>query len=168
VDKQRRALLVVFGLSLCRRCLPLTFNVRPHMHRVEICGDRPDFRVVIDLLYGFGRNVDTDGDSVPVHSRVWQHLYIRDRESSDPSVEVAFDEEGPASLEVESKSTQLEELTALYLYLFCGRALYANGEKLTSEDIEALEKRYATQLHRAEVSIWHTSSNDNPYPNRVA
>lgn len=54
------------------------------MYTVTIVRDRPDFRCFLDLLYGTGRDVDTDGDSFPVSSRSWTYFYVKDRESEDP------------------------------------------------------------------------------------
>jgi hypothetical protein len=39
-----------------------------------------------------GRNVDTEGDSVPVSSRDWTSLYIADRETDNFFVEIEADE----------------------------------------------------------------------------
>lgn len=74
------------------------------MYRVSINGNRPDFRVFIDLLYGVNRNVDTDGDSVAVNSRVWSYLYIADRESDDPPLDISALTDETQIFIVESKS----------------------------------------------------------------
>lgn len=44
------------------------------MFTVTVRKPRPDFRVFIDLLFGPGWNVDTDGDADPVWSRDWREL----------------------------------------------------------------------------------------------
>lgn len=58
------------------------------MFTLTVRKPRPDFRVFIDLLFGPGRNVDTDGDADPVWSRDWRELSITDRESDAPTVEI--------------------------------------------------------------------------------
>ena len=58
------------------------------MFIVKVNQSRPDFRVFIDLLYGYGHNVDTDGDSFRPESREWKYLYIKDRESDEPPVSI--------------------------------------------------------------------------------
>lgn len=135
------------------------------MHRVKINKHRPDFRVFIDLLYGNDRSVDTEGDSVPVNSRTWTYLYISDRESGDPSIELGASEHAPEVFEVVSESSQLEELTALYLYLSCGSSIASGERVLTETEVGRLRNVYASQLQRADKSIWHRSSNETPYPN---
>jgi hypothetical protein len=137
------------------------------MHQVLIERDRPDFRVFIDLLYDYGRNVDTEGNSYPVNSRTWSSLYVKDRESSDPAVEVGPCSSNPSLLEVTSESHELEELVALYLLISSGTSLFANGLELVGTEIDRLKATHQAALLRAEQSIWHTSSNETPYPNRA-
>lgn len=84
------------------------------MHTVNIVRNRPDFRCFIDLLYGRDRNVDTDGNSYPVNSRLWTRLYIRDRESNAPCVEISATKTDPAIFSITSDSPELEELAAVY------------------------------------------------------
>ncbi|HWX02769.1 hypothetical protein [Collimonas sp.] len=134
------------------------------MHHITINGNRPDFRVFLDLLYGMDRNVDTDGDSFPVNSRTWSYLYIADRESDDPSVEIAALIEQPKIFSVESKSERLEELAALYLFMYCGAMISNSSVTLSSEQIDALKAKYSVELSRAAVARWHSSSNEDPYP----
>jgi len=135
------------------------------MHLVEIEKERPDFRVFIDLLYGHDRNVDTDGNSIPVHSRIWTELYISDRESNDPSVEISLSVDQPKVFVVESESDRLEELAALYLFLTSGTSISNSSTRLSAEQILELQRRYAPDLARAANSIWHKSSHGVPYPN---
>ena len=135
------------------------------MHQVLIERDRPDYRVFIELLYGFGRNVDTEGNSNPVNSRTWNRLYIKDRESTDPSVEVSPCDSNPALLEITSASDKLEELVALYLLISSGTSLLANGLALSRTEIDQLSATHQEALIRAEQSIWHKSSDELPYPN---
>src|SRR5262245_33520654 len=135
------------------------------MHRVTINRDRPDFRVFIDLLYGAGRNVDTDGDSIPVNSRTWTCLYIADRESDDPEVVIGPVEEGSNEFEVNSESPRLEELSALYLFLYCGSGILSSSGALGAERIRSLKEKYASDLERAQLAIWHKSTDEKPYPN---
>ena len=135
------------------------------MHTVVVSGHRPDFRVFIDLLYGPGRNVDTEGDSLPVNSRNWTCLYIADRETDDPAVEIAAAEDEPVRFTVSSESPALEQLAALYLFLYCGSAI-ANAEGILSdEDVRALQEKHSDALARASTSVWHESTDAKPYPN---
>ena len=137
------------------------------MHTIAVSRDRPDFRVFIDLLYGADRNVDTDGNSYPVNSRIWTHLYIADRESNDPSVEIFAIQEQPLLFSVESSSQRLEELAALYLYMTCGTSIAKSSHSLSSDIISRLQDKYCTELQRAKNAVWHRSSNDSPYPQRA-
>jgi hypothetical protein len=132
------------------------------MHIVEIDRERPDFRVFIDLLYGENRNVDTEGDSDPVYSRSWTYLYIADRESDDPSIEIFVRNGQPSSFAVESESGRLEELAALYLFLTSGKSISDVTSK--SIDVSELRTKYSLELHRAANAVWHKSSSDLPYP----
>lgn len=67
--------------------------------------------------------------------------------------------------EVESVSSRLEELAALYLFLCSGSAIFAPKGALDDTERMALQKIYAAELQRATRALWHHSSNDNPYPN---
>ena len=135
------------------------------MIRVQISGERPDFRVFIDLLYSDGRNVDTDGDSNLVWSRVWTDLYIKDRESSDPFVEISASSENPNLFEVISESERLEELASIYLFDYCGVSIEKDDKKFDAVEIDRLKDKYSDEINRANESIWHKSSENNPYPN---
>lgn len=134
------------------------------MHYVNIISDRPDFRAFIDLLYGHGRNVDTDGDADSVSSREWTWLYLKDRQSADPAVTISADKQNPATFQVQSASPRLEELTALYLFRHCGRSLRTDEQPLHDAEVEELERRYGAELQRASSSIWHQSTLNNPFP----
>ncbi|WNO10070.1 hypothetical protein [Teredinibacter sp. KSP-S5-2] len=96
------------------------------MFTVIVKKPRPDFRVFIDLLFGEGRSVDSEGDANSVHSRDWRDLYLKDRESDDPKVELYSEAVSPLYFEVESESQRLEELAALYLYLYCGDSIQSD------------------------------------------
>lgn len=135
------------------------------MYLVEINQNRPDFRAFIDLLYGAGRNVDTDGDANPVYSRTWTYLYIADRERDDPAVDIYELEEQPGVYAVESESERLMQLSALYLFMTCGSSLVHRSCALTADAISVLKARYSLELSRAEAAVWHGSSADLPYPN---
>lgn len=135
------------------------------MHTVKVDRDRPDFRAFIDLLYRPNRNVDTDGDSNPVSSRKWSFLYVADRESDDPSVDIHASEADTAEFVVESGSSALEELAALYLFLTCGESIRSSEQAIGQAVVDALRDKYRTELCRANDSIWHQSSAASPYPN---
>lgn len=135
------------------------------MHLVRIDRERPDFRVFIDLLFGPGWNVDTDGNSHPVNSRTWTSLYIADRKRKEPPVTIEASENDANLFEVESVSTRLEELAALYLFLCSGSAIFAPMGALDDTQRMALQASYAAELQRATRALWHQSSDSNPYPN---
>lgn len=134
------------------------------MYTVVVVADRPDFRCFLDLLFGPGRNVDTEGDSYPVNSRSWTLLHMKDRESDAPSVEIYASEVDESRFKVQSESSRLEELAALYLYLTCGETISNSDQALDKAVIESLCKRYDAELGRARDSIWHRSTDDLPYP----
>ncbi|MCQ3827835.1 hypothetical protein HXX02_00095 [Microbulbifer elongatus] len=135
------------------------------MIKVTVDKDRPDFRVFIDLLYGPDRNVDTDGDSIPIYSRDWEYLSIEDRETESVPVEIFSEGRYPLVFEVMSESRELEEISALYLYLYCGCHIEIESTSATEGLIQSLKIKYAIELERARNSIWHSSSESNPYPN---
>ena len=134
-------------------------------YQVQVAKNRPDFRVFIDLLYGFEHNVDTDGDSMPVNSREWTFLYIKDRMSQESSVWITGEKSIPAIFEIKSESRRLEELSALYLFEYCGSQMEHDGEVIQVDSIPGLREQYQTELSRAYHSIWHHSNDKNPYPN---
>ena len=126
---------------------------------------RPDFRVIVDLVHGPGRNVDTEGDAKEVWSRDWCELYIRDRESAEPRVEIHAAPEPPLKFGVVSADAELAELAALYLYVYCGVVIERDNQALSAEETSRLKNKYTDALARAANSIWHQSSIDNPFPN---
>jgi hypothetical protein len=138
------------------------------MYSISICGDRPDFRVFIDLLHGAGSNVDTDGNSFPVNSRRWTQLYIADRSGDRIPVVIEAVDDQPNLFSVVSKSERLGELAATYLYLYCGDGMATSAGPLSATQIDALRDKFAEQLARAAAWIWHQSSDANPYPNLVS
>ena len=135
------------------------------MHRVRVVGNRPDFRVFIGLLYSDLHNVNTDGDSFSVESRDWTNLYVKDRESDDPSVEIIEELTGPY-FEVSSDSERLETIVALYLMEYCGDSIERNSLELPESAIGELRTKYEKELERGRTSVWHQSSPDVPYPNK--
>lgn len=135
------------------------------MHFVKIDRQRPDFRVFIDLLSGPEGKVDTEGNSHPVYSRTWTSLYIADRTRKELPVTIEARENDPNLFEVESESTRLEELAALYLYLCSGSALFSPEGAVDETQRMALQARYSAELQRAAQAPWHQSSESNPYPN---
>jgi hypothetical protein len=138
------------------------------MHLVKIDRERPDFRVFIDLLFGPEWNVDTEGNSHPVNSRTWTSLYIADRTRKEPPVTIEASEDDPGLFQVESASTRLEELAALYLFLYSGSAIAAPEGALDDAQRVALQASYSAELQRAARALWHQSSDSNPYPNLTA
>ncbi|WP_284428341.1 hypothetical protein [Acidovorax sp. SUPP950] len=138
------------------------------MHIVKIDRERPDFRVFIDLLFGPGWEVDTEGNAHPVNSRTWTSLYMADRTRKEPSVTIEASEDDPELFEVESASTRLEELAALYLFLCSGSAIVAPDGALSDARRVSLQASYSAELQRAAQALWHQSSDSNPYPNLTA
>lgn len=136
------------------------------MYTVMVVTDRPDFRCFLDLLYGPGRNVDTEGDSYPVNSRTWTYLYMKDRESDAHPIMIQASEIDESQFIVQSESSRLEELAALYLYLTCGETISSSAQAVDKAVIESLCDRYDAELGRARGSIWHLSTDDLPYPNK--
>ncbi|ROO33253.1 hypothetical protein SAMN03159507_01281 [Pseudomonas sp. NFACC32-1] len=134
------------------------------MYTVTVVSERPDFRCFLDMLYGPGRNVDTEGNSYPVNNRSWTCLYVKDRESDDPCIEIQASEVDGSRFTVQSDSSRLEALCALYLYLTCGGAISSSDQALDKSAIEMLCNRYSVELSRAHGSIWHQSTDEAPYP----
>jgi hypothetical protein len=135
------------------------------MYKVHVTGERPDFRVFIDLLYGQIHNVDTEGNSNPVNSRNWTDLYIKDREGSDPAVEIIVSLDNLNLFEIDSKDSKLEEIVSIYLFEYCGCSILYNNIVLSAQEIKNLKIKYSAALDRARFSVWHNSSDENPYPN---
>ncbi len=135
------------------------------MFIVRVNKSRPDFRVFIDLLYGHGHNVDTDGNSFRPESREWTDLYIKDRESDEPPVLITQSENDKLEFEITSKSERLEELSAIYLYKYCGESISKSNSILNDEEINSLISKYSININVADISVWHQSSESNPYPN---
>ena len=139
------------------------------MFTVRVNKPRPDFRVFIDLLYGHDHNVDIDGDSFRPESREWRQLYIKDRESDEPSVEILAlskcSQNDQLEFEIISESERLEELSAIYLYKYCGQFISKSHTPLNDEEINFLINQYSININVANSSLWHQSSESNPYPN---
>lgn len=147
------------------------------MYEVYIKTERPDFRVFIGLIYSDKHDVDTEGNANPVNSRDWTELYIKDRQSNDPPIEIwenlVYDEKkdvyvpvhkNQLVLVVKSALSNFEEIVAIYLFLFSGDEIYFNGKKLQPSEIEYLKEKHQVALQKANSSKWHCSSNFNPYP----
>ena len=149
------------------RVAPVLLEVS-RMHLVRIDRDRPDFRVFIDLLFGRGWNVDTEGNSHPVNSRTWTSLYIADRTGGEPPVTIEASDDDPQVFQVESASARLEALAALYLFLRSGATIVAPEGALDGNQRLALQARYSAELQRAADALWHQSSDSDPYPNLTA
>lgn len=132
---------------------------------VTIHKPRPDFRVFIDLLFGPDRNVDSDGDADPVWSREWRELSLKDRESETPRLEIYAPDPEPTAFGVMCEQTDIAELSALYLYLYCGEAIARDGEALNKAEIERLKRKHMEALARAERAVWHLSGAEHHFPN---
>jgi len=128
------------------------------MHLVKVDRERPDFRVFIDLLFGRGWNVDTEGNSHPANSRTWTSLYIADRTRSEPPVTIEASEHDARLFRVDSASSRLEELAALYLFLCSGSAIVAPEGPLDGAQRVALQVTCSAELQRAAGALWHRSA----------
>ena len=138
------------------------------MHLVKIDKERPDFRAFIDLLFGRGWNVDTEGNSHPVNSCTWTSLYIADRTRDRATVTIEASEGDPHLFQVDSASARPEKLAALYLFLCSGSAIVTPEGSLDGAQRLALQVNYTAELRRAAEAQWHHSSDSNPYPNLTA
>jgi hypothetical protein len=149
------------------------------MFVIKVNKERPDFRVLIDLFYDSERNVDTSGNCREVYDRNWTDFYLKDRESGDHSVTAWIpseywyeDEEGNEIctdyiFNVKSKGPVFEETLAIYLFLYCGESISNEEKELTKEDVEDLKEKHKTCIHKAESSVYHKSSKENPYPKEI-
>lgn len=133
------------------------------VYTVTVVSDRPDFRCFLDLLYGPGREVDSDGDANPVYSRSWTFLYARARENEAPCVEIFASGAGDGAFTIQSDSARLEELAALYLFLTSGDAISCSGQPLDQAAIERLCETYSVELGRADDSVWHETYRSSQY-----
>ena len=100
-----------------------------------------------------------------MESRDWTNLYVKDRESDDPSVEIIEELTGPY-FEISSDSERLETIVALYLMEYCGDSIERNSLELPESAIGELRTKYEKELERGRTSVWHQSSPDVPYPNK--
>jgi hypothetical protein len=80
-------------------------------------------------------------------------------------VQIYASEVDQAVFAVESDSSVLEELAALYLFLTCGESISSSGEAIDLAAVGVLREKYRAELGRANASIWHQSSAGSPYPN---
>ncbi|MGJ8641114.1 MAG: hypothetical protein ACSHYA_17115 [Opitutaceae bacterium] len=126
------------------------------MKFVKISDSRPDFRAFISLLYCDDQSVDTDGDADPVSSGNWTYLYLADRESEDPGVDIDLCTHSDF-FSVKSESTKNEEMAALYLYEYCGSELRDEHRPYSEKEISELIKKYSVELQRARDSTWNQS-----------
>ncbi|MCP8465612.1 hypothetical protein NK553_16810 [Pseudomonas sp. ZM23] len=134
------------------------------MFHVRVNGERPDFRVFIDLLFGAGCNVDSDGDARSPSARDWAWLYLREREERSAAVEIQACADDPGLFGIHSENPELATLAALYLLHRCGSILTHHGAPLDGATLESMHQRFGAQLARADASHWHRSTTRTPYP----
>ena len=142
-------------------------SVREYCYRVRVNRDRPDFRTVIAFLYGDFHEVDTEGNSSNPASREWTALYIKDRKSDDPSVDIGAVSTDPLLLEVSSKDEMMALRVAMFLYDRCGTAVFSVEKEVDIEKAWAAidsDWNLKAAMARAKHSIWNRSTLDNPYP----
>ena len=138
------------------------------MFRLNTISRRPDFRVLIDLLFDPGRNVDTSGNCRFPEDQSWTDVFIRDRESNQPHV-VAYvpdeywDDDDNCLRElfhIKSEHQDSEEVVALFLYEFCGDTIWDDSGRLSELEIETLRKKHSEKLARAKNSRFFTHPTD--------
>lgn len=134
---------------------------------VVVEGRRPDWRAFLTLAYGAEADVDTDGDAIPVHTRNWTWLYmrLRQRGACRLEMELVDEDEDPRLWRVRSMDESLAEVVALYLLETCGSEIALGGARIGPDALAAGRRRHAEALSRARGSIWHRSSERQPYPN---
>jgi hypothetical protein len=134
---------------------------------------RPDFRLFIAFLWSGMRSVDTDGDCDPANpaDRRWTRLFVRDREGSGESFEIAPESgSAPLVLRVESPSSEVAARAALFLALETDGTWSDRAEGPMSAPMDLAGRtgpRFDLQaaLDRAATSVWRRASRDNPFPN---
>lgn len=139
----------------------------PQKINVSVNSDRPDFRVFGTFLFGDEmHNYDSEGDSIPVYSRVWTELYMNSCENELCfSIDKLTDE--PFVFEVSSK----QESTMYAVAYFLARETYGEIRDedgnilLFSEVVEKMgDFNLKFRLELADHSIWRQTSEENPYP----
>jgi hypothetical protein len=132
--------------------------------QVKVNSARPDFRVFIDLLYSPSRDVDTSGNCKYPADRTWTDLYIRDRESCRPPINIWVPEvhwgDDDSCIDyvfnIESQDTSSAEAAAIYLFDYCGESIAEDGTLLGEMERETLRERYAEWILRAKRSMHYT------------
>lgn len=134
---------------------------------VVVVRPRPDWRVFLTLAYGAEADVDTDGDAMPVHTRHWSWLHMRLRREGAAHLEMerVNDAEDPRLWRVRSTDDALAEVVALYLFEACGSEIARGSVRIGPDALAKGRHRHADALSRARGSIWHRSSDRQPYPN---
>ena len=84
-------------------------------------GPRPPFGRVADYLWGFGANVDTDGNSLDPNDTNWTELTVQLRPDADHVNRVDVDpvSQSPLVLKVVSPTPALAQRVAGYLAHHC-------------------------------------------------
>mgnify|MGYP007073207982 CR=1 FL=1 len=136
------------------------------MFQVIAKAARPDFRVIIDLLFEPGREIDTSGNCRYPKDIEWTDLYVKDRESDRPPVNIWIPEQywddDDNCLQfvfyIESADVIAEEAVAIYLFDYCGESILENQRALNADERRTLRERYADLISRANRSVHYAPS----------
>ena len=58
----------------------------------------------------------------------------------------------------------IEEKAAIYFFKSCGEYIQLDGRILSENEISNLKEKHKDSISKAEISRYHNSSDDNPYP----
>ena len=139
---------------------------------VSEVGTRPDFRLVITVLFGPDVDaVDSDGDAHHPASREWTDLYCYSRVVKSRWSEIEPDSRDPLVLAIRSDSPDLAALAALFMSDETNGKVTLDRESSKPVDRDTLIEACATlepldRLEASKESVWRRATLDNPYPNR--
>ena len=134
------------------------------MYIVTANSNRPDFRVLIDLLFDPGRNVDTSGNCRFPDDKSWTDVYIKDRESEQPHVVAYVPEEYwddddnciQETFHIKSEHGDSEESVAIFLYDYCGHEIWEDNRKLSEFERNELRNKHSLRIELAKTSQHYT------------
>ena len=132
-------------------------------------GTRPDFRLVVEFIWGEGHNCKTDGNARHPASREWTDLWIRSREVDASVVEVEPVSEDPLVLVVSSESPDLAARMALFLQEECGCLVQSdseNGPLVPASELASATGVFnvAKAWEASKASRWRRATEEDPYP----
>lgn len=139
---------------------------------LKITNLRPDYRVMISLLWGDFEEVDTDGEGVNPAERDWTDLSVIRRSDDAQRIDIISVHREPLVLEISSPHPAIPPVIAYFLVHETGASWSTTPNGPYIRDVKLLEKRanhnfnLKAGMERAQSSIWRMSSLDNPYPNQ--